>query len=156
MQLYNRADIVAFMDIEGTITRMQGFTDLGKSLNAQTYERRYVDEKNSRSDVTGYSTEWSYTFDRIVGNAVHEKLVEIADNELVGQSVTIYLVNLNDGNATNGYATRKRVVSVIPDTDGDSTDAYTYSGTLHASGEYEEGTSKLSADGLTITYTASV
>lgn len=151
LKIYNRADIVNFMNT-GTAqapvyTRMQGFTEGGKSLNSSTYDRRYIDEKTERSTVTGYSTEISYSFDRIVGNTIHETIANIHDNELVGESVTILTVN------TVTKEAKLRDYSVIPDADGDSTDAYTYSGTFHADGDITEGTATVSADGMTATFT---
>lgn len=73
LKIYNRADIVNFMKVDDGYKRMQGFTEGGKSLNSTTYDRGYIDEKTKRSTVTGYSTEIAYSFDRIVGNAIHEK-----------------------------------------------------------------------------------
>ena len=152
LTIYNRADIVNFMNTgtaqAPTYTRMQGFTEGGKSLNAQTYDRRYIDEKTERSTVTGYSTSIGYNFDRIVGNPIHEKIANVHDNELVGETVQILTVNTKTNEA------RLRNYSVIPDTDGDSTDAYTYSGEFHADGDITEGTATVSADGLTATFTA--
>lgn len=154
LTIYNRADIVNFMNTgtvsEPVYTRMQGFTEGGKSLNSSTYDRRYIDEKTERSTVTGYSTEIAYNFDRIVDNAIHEKLADIHDKELVGETVQILTVNLKNNEA------RLRNYSVIPDADGDSTDAYTYSGTFHADGDIQEGTATVSADGMTATFTASL
>lgn len=150
LKIYNRADIVNFMNT-GTsqapvFTRMQGFTEGGKSLNSSTYDRRYIDEKTERSTVTGYSTEIAYSFDRVVGNAIHEKIAEIHDKELVGEVVEILTVN------TVTHEARLRNYSVIPDTDGDSTDAYTYSGNFHADGDITEGTATVSSDGMTATF----
>lgn len=150
MQIYNRADIVNFLNT-GTsqapvYTRMQGFTEGGKSLNSSTYNRRYIDEKTERSTVTGYSPEIAYNFDRIVGNAVHEKIATIHDDEKVGEVVEILTVNMKTHEA------RLRSYSVIPDTDGDGTDAYQYSGNFHADGEITKGTATVSADGLTATF----
>lgn len=154
LTIYNRADIVNFMNTgtvaEPVYTRMQGFTEGGKSLNSSTYDRRYIDEKTERSTVTGYSTEIAYNFDRIVDNAIHEKLADIHDKELVGETVQILTVNLKNNEA------RLRNYSVIPDADGDSTDAYTYSGTFHADGDIQEGTATVSTDGMTATFTASL
>ena len=151
MQIYNRADKVNFMNT-GTsenpvYTRMQGFTEGGKSLNPTTYGRRYIDEKDERNTVTGYSTEIAYSFDRIVDNTIHNKIAEIHDNELVGQVVQILAVDMQTSEA------KLRNYSVIPDVDGDSTDAYTYSGNFHADGKITHGTATVSADGLTATFT---
>ncbi len=147
LKIYNRADIVNFMRINEEFKRMQGFTEGGKSLNSTTYDRRYIDEKTERSTVTGYSTEIAYSFDRIFDNEIHEKLANIHDNELVGEVVEILTVN------TATKEARLRSYSVIPDADGDSTDAYTYSGTFHADGEITQGTATVSADGMTATFT---
>ena len=149
LKIYNRADIVNFMKINDTYKRMQGFTEGGKTMNSSTYDRRYIDEKTERSTVTGYSTEIAYNFDKIVNNDIHEKISKIHDNELVGESVEILTVD------TTTKKARLRNYSVIPDTDGDSTDAYTYSGTFHADGDITEGTAEVSTDGLTATFTPS-
>lgn len=152
LTIYNRADIVNFMNTgtaqNPTYTRMQGFTEGGKSLNSTTYDRRYIDEKTERSTVTGYSTSIAYSFDRIVDNAIHTTLADIHDKEIVGATVEILTVNMKNNNA------RLRTYSVIPDTDGDSTDAYTYSGEFHADGDIQEGTATVSSNGLTATFSA--
>ena len=152
MQIYNRADFVNFMNT-GTkqapvFTRMQGFTAGGKELNPSTYARRYIDERNERETTTGYSPNIPYTFDRIVGNAVHDKVSKVHDDELVGETCEILTVNLITKEA------RLREFDINPDTDGDSTDAYTYSGNFHAIGEQEKGTATVSNDGMTATYVA--
>lgn len=154
MKVYNRADIVNFMKVADKYTRMQGFTDGGKTLNASTYDRRYIDEKTERSDVTGYSPEIAYAFDRIIDNDIHDKIATIHDEEQVGETVEILTVNLNKKTG-DGYEAKLRTYSVIPDTDGDSTDAYTYSGTFHAAGEITKGTATVTADGMTATFTPS-
>ena len=150
MQVYNRADIVNFMNT-GTsqnkvFTRMQGFTAGGKELNPTTYARRYIDEQNERESTTGYSPNIPYTFDRIVGNAVHEKVAKVHDDELVGETVEILTVNMLTKEA------RLRSYDINPDTDGDSTDAYTYSGNFHAIGKFTKGTATVSNDGLIATF----
>lgn len=97
-KLYNRADIVNFMGLTvdaTTYKRMTGFTDNGKSLNTETYERRYVDEKSSRKDVTGYATEIAYGFDRYTNNDVHDLIANVHDLEQTGVVVPIVAVNFN-------------------------------------------------------------
>ena len=153
MQIYNRADIVNFMNT-GTsqnpvFTRMQGFTSGGKELNATTYARRYVDEQNERESTTGYSPKIPYTFDRIAGNPVHERIAEVHDDELVGETVEILTVNMLTKEA------RLRSYDINPDTDGDSTDAYTYSGNFHAIGTAKKGSAEISENGLTATFSES-
>lgn len=150
LQIYSRDKIVLFMNT-GTsenpvYTRMQGFTGAGKSLNPITYSRRYVDEAFERETTTGYSTNISYEFDRIQGNAVHNKICQVHDEELLGANCEILRVNT----ITNEASLRN--FDINPDTDGDGTDAYTYSGNFHANGEIQKGTGTVSADGLTATF----
>lgn len=140
-QVYNRSDIVNFMglDINSTIfQRMKGFTDGGKSMNSTTYDRRYVDEKTERSDTIAYATAIAYAFDRMYGNAVHNVLAKIHDDELTGEILPIVTVNFNEP-VEGGYKARLRLWSVAPESDGDSTDAYTYSGSFKANGSMIEG-----------------
>ena len=156
LEIYKRSDKISFMNT-GTsenpvYTRMQGFTSLSKSSNLKTYSRQYVDEDFEREDAIGFSTGISYNFDRIKGNAVHEKLATIADNELTNQTVDILTVDLNKTSG-GGYVARLRTNSVLPDAQGDGTDAYTYSGTFKKASTYKEGVATISSNGLTATFT---
>lgn len=151
MKVYNRADIVSFMKIDDGFIRMQGFTELGKTANSKTYNRQYVDEDFEREDVTGYSPAIGYGFDRIIDNKVHERVAEIHDEELKGEKVEILTVDFNKKSG-DGYEARLRTYSVIPDADGDGTDAYTYSGTFKKSSVYTKGIATVTEDGLTATF----
>lgn len=156
-QVYNRADIVNFMGLTldaSIFQRMKGFTDNGKSLNSTTYDRRYVDEKIERSETTAFATEIAYGFDRMYGNAVHNILADVHDKEITGFIVPILTVNFNEP-VGDGYRARFRTWSVNPDSDGDSTDAYTYSGAFKANSSIVEGVATIvegnSNDSTTIT-----
>ena len=161
--LVKRSGKVAFMDTgsSGTpsFTRMRKFTEISKSKNPTEYSRTYVDEDGEVTDVTGYSEEISYAFDLYKGNAVHEKIVNITDNELTGDQalVTILIVDFSKpvSGGTGGYEARKRTYACVPDTEGDSTDAYTYSGTFRKNSAFVVGTATISEDGLTATFTES-
>ena len=146
LQVYNRADIVNFIGLTLNATvfqRMKGFTDGGKSLNSSTYDRRYIDEKTERSDVIAYATEIAYGFDRIKGDAVTEMLAKVHDDELVGFTRPIVTVNFNEPVEGGGFKAKMRNWSVQPDSDGDSTDAYTYSGAFKANGSIITGVAKV-------------
>ena len=152
--IYNRSDIVNFLNT-GTsespeFTRMQGFTSGGKELNPKTYSRQYIDEDFERESVTGYSPSIPYNFDRIKENSVHDKIVTIHEDEVKGALVEILTVDLISQEA------RLRSYNVNPENQGDSTDAYTYSGTFKACGKMKKGTAEVTADGLTATFTAGV
>ena len=160
-QLVTRNKKVAFMDVSTTsianFLRMTKFTEISKSKNPTEYSRSYVDEDGEVTDVTGYSEEISYAFDLYQGNTVHEKLVDITDNEKTGNDalVDILMVDFSKpvSGGTGGYEARKRTYACVPDAEGDSTDAYTYSGTFRKNSNFVVGTATISEDGQTATFT---
>ena len=162
--LVQRADKVAFMGVPttagGTTTivyhRMQGFTDMSKSLNPKEYSRQYVDEAFEQTDVVGFSPSIAYGFDQYKGNAVHDDLVKLSDNEAVGTAAvrSIVIVDFTKETAETGaFEAKKREFSVIPDSEGGSTDAYTYSGNFKVKGNQIEGVATSSDDWMTLTFT---
>ena len=159
-ELVKRSRKVAFMNVSTTaianFLRMTKFTEISKSKNPTEYSRTYVDEDGEVTDVTGYSEEISYNFDQHVGNLVHKKLADIADDEKTGANalVEILQVDLTEPMG-DGYKARLRTYSTVPDADGDSTDAYTYSGAFRKNSNMTIGVAKLSADGKTATFTPS-
>ena len=123
--------------------RMQGFTDMSKSLNPKEYSRQYVDEEFEQTDVVGFSPSIAYGFDQYLGNAVHDELVRLTDNEAIGSDAvrTIVVVDFTKPTANpDEYQATAREFSVIPDSEGGSMDAYTYSGTFKVKGDKIEGT----------------
>ena len=159
-QLVKRSGKVAFMDVGTSGTpkyqRMKKFTEMSQSKNATEYSRTYVDEDGEVTDVTGYSPEISYAFDQYANNAVHEKIVDITDNEKTGADalVNILIVDFSKkASSGSGYVARLRTYAVVPDTEGDSTDAYTYSGTFRKNGEFKVGIATVNEDGLTAEFT---
>ena len=134
--------------------RMQGFTDMSKSLNPKEYSRQYVDEKFEQTDVTGFSPSIAYGFDQYKGNAVHDELVKLSDNEAVGTAAVraIIIVDFTKEQGEGTYSATKRDFAVIPDSEGGSMDAYTYSGNFKVKGDKVEGTATTTDDWLTITF----
>ena len=95
------------------------------------------------------------------GDAVCEDIVGILDGEKLGTDAQrdIIQVDFTKTKGSGGFEAIKRTVSVIGDTEGDSTDAYTYSGTFRTSGSPITGTATISTpaggnskDVLTITF----
>ena len=137
-ELVKRNGKVAYMDISTTsvanFQRMRKFTEISKSKNATEYSRTYVDEDGEVTDVTGYSEEISYAFDLYKGNLVHQKIVDITDNEKTGNDALVKILTVDFSKPVEcGYEARLRTYSVVPDAEGDSTDAYTYSGAFRNS-----------------------
>lgn len=154
-----RCDKLAFYGVETdsgvTYYKMQGFTSIATSKNPQTYTRRYVDEPFEQSDVVGYSPSIAYTFDRFAGNPVHDDIVRISDSELTGDDAvrSIVIVDLASPSGS-GYSAIKRDFSIIPDSEGEDTDAYTYSGSMKVKGEIVAGTAVITGEKCTFTETA--
>lgn len=149
--MVKRSDKVAYLGItttNGTTTtttyhRMTKFTSMGISKNPKEYTRQYVDEDFERNDVVGYNTSIAYAFDLEQDNPVHKDLAGIADNELIGPAAVrdIVVVDYSDETTVVGtYTAYKQSFSVVPGSEGDSTDVYTYTGTLKKYGEKITGT----------------
>ena len=115
---------------------------MSKSSNPAEYSRQYVDEDGEVTDVTGYSPEISYAFDMYENNAVHNDIIDITDNEKMGDDAVRNIIVVDFTRPVeeqqNQYYAKKRPYAVIPDSEGDSTDAYTYSGTFRNKGAQEE------------------
>lgn len=155
-KIVKRSDKVAFLNV-GTsenknFQRMRKFTEISTSKNPTEYSRRYVDEDAETTDITGYGEEKSYAFDQYTNNPVHEKIAKITDDELTGDDATVETLVVDKTKVVEGgYEARLRKYAVVPDSDGDSTDAYTYSGSLKAKGTFEKVTATISDDGKTAT-----
>lgn len=156
--LTSRAKIVAFYGIksgsgESAATvyhRMQGFTSLSTSKNPKEYTRQYVDEEFEQTDVVGYSPSIAYTFDRYDGNVVHEDIARITNGELTGNDALVDILVVDTTETANNAV--KRTYAVIPDSEGDSMDAYTYSGNFKVKGDKVKGTATLGENGMTATF----
>ena len=122
------------MGVDGKYYRMTNFTEITTNKNPKEYSRQYVDEEFERDNVVGYSPSISYSFDYDSENPVHGLLKGIIDDELVGDEavVEIIMVDIEDADGQNSGISRKW--SVIPDSEGGSLDAYTYSGSFRANG----------------------
>lgn len=156
-ELVKRNGKVAYMDVSTTsvanFQRMRKFTEISKSKNATEYSRTYVDEDGEVTDVTGYSEEISYAFDLYKGNLVHQKLVDITDNEKTGNDALVRILTVDFSKPSgSGYEARLRTYSVVPDAEGDSTDAYTYSGAFRKNSGFTIGVATITDDGMTATF----
>lgn len=159
-KLMKRCQKLAFYGVaEGdtvTYRRMTGFTEFSKTANAQEYKRQYVDEEFERSDIVGYSPAFSYEFDRFTGNAVHTDIAAVTDGELTGNDAvrSIVVVDLSQKDSSGACAAVKRDFALIPDSEGSSTEAYTYSGRMKAAGGRVSGTATSSDNWQTAVFTA--
>ena len=156
-KLVKRCQKLAFYGVtvndEVVYHRMSGFTAFSKKSQPKEYKRQYIDEEFERNDIVGYSASFSYEFDRFDGNPVHDDMAMIADKELTGTDaarsvIVVDLTQEEDGE----FMAIKREFAVIPDSEGGSVEAYTYSGSLKASGDKVFGRATSEDDWQTITF----
>lgn len=161
-RIVNRSQRVAYMDTsEGSgavkYERMTKFTAVTNAKNPKEYSRQYVDEDTEQSDVVGYAPSIDYSFDRHTNNPVHERICKIHDGELLGNDTHVDIISVDlfkKSTAGEKYYATKRTYAVIPDSDGDGTDALIYSGSFKAVSGIEEGyVTFADGDFKTATYT---
>lgn len=158
-KLIKRSDKVSFLGCisEGTETfnRMRGFTTLSGAKNPTEYSRRYVDEEFETTDVTGYSPSLDFGFDQYSGDPVHDEMVKILDGEALGTEArrNIVTVDFSQEAGEGSYKAVKREYAIIGDAEGDSMDAYTYSGTFRSTGKRIVGTATVDENGAVATFT---
>src|SRR5690606_21335116 len=102
------------------------------------------------------STSMDFNFDYMPSNPVHDKLVEIIDGEKIGDDavVSILVVDFSEqGTEPDSFKAVKRDFAVIPGTEGDSLDAYTYSGNFRVKGPRIEGEATSTDNWQTCTFT---
>lgn len=151
--IVQRAKKLAFYGVKGTegttvYHRMKGFTKLETEKNPSEYSRQYVDELFEETDVTGYSPAVAYEFDRYADDPVHQDMVALTDGEMVGDEAirTLIMVDLAVPNDDGSYPAISRDFAVIPDSEGDGTDAYIYTGAFRAKGEKVFGSASITGD----------
>lgn len=138
-------------------TRMTGFTEISVNKNPIEHKRQYVDEDFERNDVVGYTTSLTFSFDMFKDNDVHEDIINIFDGEQVGDGALRSIVIVDLSSEKNGSCSAvKRDFTLIPDKEGDSTYAYTYSGSLNAAGEKVFGVATSQDGWLTCIFTENV
>lgn len=158
-KLIKRSDKVSFLgcitDGEEVFNRMRGFTTLSGAKNPTEYSRRYVDEEFETTDVTGYSPSLDFGFDQYSGDPVHDEMVGILDNEALGTEArrNIVTVDFSQEAGEGSYKAVKREYAIIGDAEGDSMDAYTYSGTFRSTGKRIVGTATVDEAGAVATFT---
>lgn len=157
-KLVNRAQRLSFMNVgdsDAAFSRMTKFTALTSSKNPKEYARQYVDGLTEISDVMGYAPAVEYTFDLHTNTPVHQKIAEVTDDELTGDDtyVDIVTVDVYTQDAEGRAIARKRKYAIVPDADGDGTDAMVYSGSFKAVSELTKGYATTEDNWQTLTFT---
>ena len=86
---------------------------------------------------------------------MHQKIVDITDNEKTGADALVQILQVDFTKPVgDGYEARLRTYSVVPDAEGESTDAYTYSGAFRKNSNMTIGVATMNADNTVATFTA--
>lgn len=129
----------------------EGFTELSESKNPQEYSRKYVHDKSSRTDVTGFAPQYDYTADYIDGDAVVAEIAKVHDKELIGAAARRNIVSVNLWSDPTGKAcdAKKRTYTIVPNQKASGTEALIYSGTMKAAGDFIEGSFNIETNEFT-------
>ena len=123
--------------------------------NPVEYARRYIDESFEQTDVVAFSPSIAFSFDRHMGNPVHDDIVALSDTEALGADAVRSIVLVDLSTEEDGACRAVcRSFSVVVDAEGDSKEAYTLSGTFRTKGEKVFGTATVSEDSETLEFTA--
>lgn len=112
--------------------RMSKFTQFSHSKNPIEYSRQYVDEPFQQTDVVGFSPSYAYAFDKHKNLPVQKDIIAITDGELLGDDAVRSIVLVDTSGGSDSYM---RDYSIIPSTEGDNINIYTYSGNMKARGD---------------------
>lgn len=159
MSFVKRQDKVMFLEGVEKFHRMQGFTSLSTDKNPVEYTRQYVDEAYETTDVVAISTSTDFEFDQMSDNAVHQILVDIIDEEKIGDDAVVNLLQVDLTGLAEGTLTAPataRTFAVIPGSEGGELDAYTYSGTFRVKGARVKGTATTADGWKTVTFTPTI
>lgn len=154
-KIVKRSGKVAFYNVNGEYCRMKGFTEFTTNKSPVEYSRQYIDEEFKHNDVVGYNTSVSFSFDLMRDNDVHKDIADIFDNERTGDAAVreIVVVDFTNEISSGKYSALKRSFTVMPENEGDSTDAYTYSGNFKVAGGLTLGTAESEDEFETVTFT---
>ena len=160
-RIVKRSDKLTFYGVVGEsgtteFYRMRGFSEMSVKKNSREYSRQYVDEEFEQSDVVGYSPSISYSFDQFKGDPVHRDMVSLSEKEKVGDEAvrTILQVDLSQKDEDGKCPAVQREFAVIFDSEGNSLESYSYSGTFRVKGDKVFGYAVSEDDWTTCSFTA--
>ena len=116
-----------YLEINGSYEFLgTGFSKLDEKPNAQTKEKRYVNQKSSTQSITSYKWQEDFTTDQIVNDKAIEYLVYIGKTLKTGGDAETNHVKVDldkPGTESNTFYARKRTVAIqvdsLPDNDGE-------------------------------------
>ena len=131
--------------------RMKGFDTISTAKNPKEYSRQYIDEEFEQTDVVGYTPTVSFSFDQFEGNPVHSDIAEIFNAEKTGSEAVRSIIMVDTSDGENSAIMRE--FAVVAENEGNSKEAYTYSGSFRVKGDKVFGSVTSSDDWQTVIFT---
>lgn len=110
-----------------------GATKADESFDAQTSEKRYINQVSTAQSVTGYVYSVEYEYDQIPSQKSIKFIDSVAKKEKTGSNAItdLVIVSMNLARVEDkGYPARKRKVAISPDGNADSDGNMTGTGSL--------------------------
>ena len=153
-----RTDIVPFMNM-GTEESPQwkqmgpGWTKFEESPNAQTKNKKYINEKTERESVTRYKPKFDFEADLMYTDPTIKKVYDIQRDRKTGTDAIVDILvvdKFESEEPSEGYAARRMKLAVSVSNVGGEDDM-TISGSLNGQGDdikgkFKTGTSTFTAD----------
>ena len=108
-----RTDILHFMDVspKDTVAGSEvfqqlgaGFTSMTESPSAQTKERKYINEKSSRKNITSYAPSFSFETLLMFNNPAVRKIYDIYKQRKTGTDAVVTMITVDAFEpVNNGY-----------------------------------------------------
>lgn len=152
-----QSDRVLFIEVEGKGHRFQKMTNKEQGLNPSDEEYSYVDQATTDTEVQGYTPEISYDFNGDDEVKAQEPIINIYENELLGDKAVVTGIEVFTKKTLVGYEGNykayRRQFTVVPDTFGGDPGVMVYSGSLKAKGNKEWGYVTTEDNFQTVTFT---
>lgn len=152
-EIAQRTDIAVYMDVTGEegVTASgeddkvytncgAAWTTFTESPNAQTKQRKYINEKTERNNITRYAPQWAFEVLLMYNRPEIRKIYNIVKKRKTGQDtvVTLIVVDLFDG-ADDAYSARM-VNAAVQVSSLDDDDDMIIKGMFHNQGDEVLGT----------------
>lgn len=118
-----------------------GATKADESFDAQTSDKRYINQVSTSQNVTGYVYSVEYEYDQIPSQKAIKFIDSVAKKEKVGSNAItdLVIVSMNLVKGEAGYPARFRKVAISPDSNADNDGTMTGSGSLLGRTDWKYG-----------------
>ncbi len=146
-----RTDILHFMDVTDVDSTAKtgdavyyqmgvGFTSNTESPSAQTKERKYINEKSSRKNITSYSPSFGFEVLLMFNNPAIAKIYNIYTQRKTGTDAVITMVTVDAFETpTSGYYPARKGKYAVEVSSCDDDDDMIIKGNLNGQGDEDMG-----------------